>query len=177
MGKNRNANRPLTHAEIWDDSALVRSWDEAVEEYKLYHSIHARGEDVEDVLRKAEEAELTESKTQNQHDDQDQELDYEPVGEEEVPDADVTDAVQPETDPHQEPHPGEKAGGPEIGPSLSGPGAASMPHAILTQVQDESLKNLMMAWYFAGYYTGLHEGQQRAQQNVAANNNNGNTGS
>lgn len=58
---------------------------------QLYHSIHARGEDVEDVLRKAEEAELTESKTQNQHDDQDQELDYEPVGEEEVPDADVTD--------------------------------------------------------------------------------------
>jgi hypothetical protein len=40
-----------------------------------------------------------------------------------------------------------------------------MPHAALAQVQDEGLKNLMMAWYFAGYYTGLHEGQQRASQN------------
>jgi hypothetical protein len=61
-------------------------------------------------------------------------------------------------------------------------GAAAMPHAALAQgnlpcialasvvtnlnilVQDEGLKNLMMAWYFAGYYTGLHEGQQRASQ-------------
>lgn len=30
------------------------------------------------------------------------------------------------------------------------------------KVQDENLKNLMMAWYYAGYYTGLHEGQQTA---------------
>lgn len=30
-------------------------------------------------------------------------------------------------------------------------------------VQDEELKNLMMAWYYAGYYTGLYQGQQQAQ--------------
>lgn len=35
MGKSKNATKPLTHEEIWDDSALVRSWDEAVEEYKV----------------------------------------------------------------------------------------------------------------------------------------------
>lgn len=74
MGKAKNANRPLSQEEIWDDSALVQSWDEAVEEYKvrflylsrdlyltelqqLYHSIHAKGENVEDVLREAEAAE------------------------------------------------------------------------------------------------------------------------
>lgn len=34
------------------------------------------------------------------------------------------------------------------------------------KVQDQGLKNLMMAWYFAGYYTGLYEGQRRAAQNV-----------
>lgn len=28
--------------------------------------------------------------------------------------------------------------------------------------QDEGLKNLMMAWYYAGYYTGFYEGQQKA---------------
>jgi hypothetical protein len=31
-------------------------------------------------------------------------------------------------------------------------------------VQDESLKKLMMAWYYAGYYTGMFEGQQQAQK-------------
>ncbi|KAI9829742.1 MAG: hypothetical protein M1819_005979 [Sarea resinae] len=45
----------LSHEEIWDDSALVQSWDEALEEYKLYHSIHARGENVEEVLRRLEQ--------------------------------------------------------------------------------------------------------------------------
>ena len=36
MGKRkRNVTKPLSHEEIWDDSALVRSWDEAVEEYKV----------------------------------------------------------------------------------------------------------------------------------------------
>lgn len=31
----------VTHEDIWDDSALVNSWNEALEEYKKYHSIHA----------------------------------------------------------------------------------------------------------------------------------------
>lgn len=30
--------------------------------------------------------------------------------------------------------------------------------------ENEDMKNLMMAWYYAGYYTGLQEGQQKAQQ-------------
>jgi hypothetical protein len=31
----------------------------------------------------------------------------------------------------------------------------------LDTVHDEGLKNLLMAWYYAGYYTGLHEGKQQ----------------
>lgn len=31
-------------------------------------------------------------------------------------------------------------------------------------VQDPALKNLMMAWYYAGYYTGLYEGRKQASQ-------------
>jgi hypothetical protein len=34
MGK-KSKFKDLSHEEIWDDSALVRSWDEAVEEYKV----------------------------------------------------------------------------------------------------------------------------------------------
>ncbi|KAI9801383.1 MAG: hypothetical protein M1825_003362 [Sarcosagium campestre] len=43
----------MSHSEIWDDSALIESWDEALEEYKHYHSIQARGEKIEDVLHQA----------------------------------------------------------------------------------------------------------------------------
>ncbi|QSS63786.1 SMN domain-containing protein [Histoplasma capsulatum] len=58
MGKRkRPKKKPLTQEEIWDDSALVQSWDDAVEEYNLYHSIQARGESVDEVL-KAEDARI-----------------------------------------------------------------------------------------------------------------------
>ncbi|KAL8770289.1 MAG: hypothetical protein Q9209_003925 [Squamulea sp. 1 TL-2023] len=53
MGKKR---KHLSHEEIWDDSALVNSWDAALQEYQLYHSIHARGEKVDDVLKEAEDS-------------------------------------------------------------------------------------------------------------------------
>jgi len=29
----------ISHAEIWDDSALVDSWNEALEEYKVRNSL------------------------------------------------------------------------------------------------------------------------------------------
>ena len=35
MVKNKNPTKPLTEEEIWDDSALVRTWDESVEEYQV----------------------------------------------------------------------------------------------------------------------------------------------
>ena len=34
-------------------------------------------------------------------------------------------------------------------------------------VRDETLKNLMMSWYYAGYYTGLYDGQQKMQNNAS----------
>lgn len=40
MGKPKDA--ALTHEEIWDDSALVRSWDEAVEEYQVRCPVDSR---------------------------------------------------------------------------------------------------------------------------------------
>ncbi|GES62677.1 survival motor neuron [Aspergillus terreus] len=154
MGKNKNATKPLTQEEIWDDSALVQSWDEAVEEYKLYHSIHARGENVEDVLREAEAAELEKSQQQD-----------------EEPEVDSKDAMEADVEPPatapqtSHPTPPQTAGeaAPPIGAHAGGPSMGSaVPQVALAQVQDEGLKNLMMAWYYAGYYTGLYEGQQRA---------------
>ncbi|KAL1999844.1 hypothetical protein VTN02DRAFT_3887 [Thermoascus thermophilus] len=174
MGKKKNANRELTHEEIWDDSALVRSWDEAVAEYKLYHSIHAKGENVEDVLRRAE-AEAAESA-------QDEGLDYgeametgdaemeAPLDIEDESAARVSEVKQAAEDESQaasstaQPIPEAGDDNRATGPAPAGAGGAAMPQMLLGQVQDEGLKSLMMAWYYAGYYTGLYEGQQRANQ-------------
>lgn len=41
MGRKKRSGAPLSHEEIWDDSALVQSWDDAVEEYNVYiHTYH-----------------------------------------------------------------------------------------------------------------------------------------
>lgn len=56
----------LTHEEIWDDSTLVNAWDEALNEYKKYHSIEATGENKTKILREAEEAEMQDAPSMNQ---------------------------------------------------------------------------------------------------------------
>lgn len=33
-------NKQLSENEIWDDSALVHSWNEALEEYKVNHTFY-----------------------------------------------------------------------------------------------------------------------------------------
>ena len=35
MGKKK---KELSHAEVWDDSALLQSWDDALAEYKVFQS-------------------------------------------------------------------------------------------------------------------------------------------
>jgi hypothetical protein len=39
--------------------------------------------------------------------------------------------------------------------------------ALIGLVKDDSVKNLMMAWYWAGYYTGYHEGEKAAKQSLS----------
>ncbi|KAL4734374.1 hypothetical protein BDV11DRAFT_198278 [Aspergillus similis] len=164
MGKNKGASRALTQEEIWDDSALVQSWDEAVEEYKLYHSIAAKGENVEDVLREAEAAAEVEAGTsmswaQVEKDD-------------DMADVNAADPVQSAAAP-AETHVMQEAAGSEqvkqqqetaaaAGPQAQAP---TVPYPAFPQTQDQGLKNLMMAWYYAGYYTALYEQQQRASGN------------
>ncbi|KAL4813084.1 hypothetical protein BDW67DRAFT_169063 [Aspergillus spinulosporus] len=157
MGKNKGASRALTQEEIWDDSALVQSWDEAVEEYKLYHSIAAKGENVEDVLREAEaaaEVEVGPSMSWAQVEKED-----------EMADANAADSIQSAAAPAEthgmqvkQKQETEAAAGPQAQ-------APAMPYSAFPQTQDEGLKNLMMAWYYAGYYTALYQEQQRASGN------------
>ncbi|KAL7776533.1 hypothetical protein CFE70_006949 [Pyrenophora teres f. teres 0-1] len=50
----------MSDKNAWDDSVLIDSWDNAVNEYKKYHSIHQSGKRLEDVLTEEELKELRE---------------------------------------------------------------------------------------------------------------------
>ncbi|KAF2013831.1 hypothetical protein BU24DRAFT_248168 [Aaosphaeria arxii CBS 175.79] len=156
----------------WDDSALIDSWDEAVAEYKKYHSIQAQGKRLEDVLSAEELQRLRE-----EGEDVIEEADGQPNSVDQRSNADFND---PETaDLRANGKPGrsfdkvseQEAADPANQETSSkvetdrqhtdiAASMASMPQAMLGTVKDENLKNLMMSWYYAGYYTGLYTGQQ-----------------
>ncbi|KAL9108834.1 MAG: hypothetical protein Q9227_006491 [Pyrenula ochraceoflavens] len=179
MGKKKSKKQqPLSQEEIWDDSALIRSWNEAVEEYNLYHSIHARGEDVEEVLREAEKAEANDARVEMDVEEEQSkdatnafEDDAAAFEDGEILSGDIQDSdrtVQPlqsskntstKQKTHQSTSPTTPNGNdgnattqvPALGPTV-------MPHELLSG-HNEGLKNLMMAWYWAGYYTRQAEEQ------------------
>ncbi|PGH20821.1 hypothetical protein AJ80_03448 [Polytolypa hystricis UAMH7299] len=178
MGKRkRSKKRPLTQGEIWDDSALIQSWEDALEEYKLYHSIQARGENVEDALREEEAKGRAESANGASNDgraaadayaETQGHLEWTEAFDEEDADVDM-----PETEASHVPEAAASRSAPEqaenakpkLQATSAGGGFANMPQMVFggaSAAQDDGLRNLMMAWYFAGYYTGLHEGQQHA---------------
>ncbi|KYK58411.1 hypothetical protein DCS_05426 [Drechmeria coniospora] len=142
---------------VWDDSALVDSWNEALEEYKKYHSIHARGGSIRDLPQ--DEPVKTLSRDLAEQDIA-------------VPTPNALEVVE------EGEHEGEEEG--EITSSSDEkPGKASMtdandsprhhvpvtlsPQAMMGSIQDDTLKRLLMSWYYAGYYTGRYESQQARQ--------------
>ncbi|KAH6949884.1 hypothetical protein DER45DRAFT_619620 [Fusarium avenaceum] len=137
----------LSQEEIWDDSALIDSWNEALNEYKKYHSIHAKG----GSLRDLESQKQTTGKAES---------------ESEQPQAKETDDTELNLKAAEEnketPSSHSEAKGPAVPQGLP-----SFPiQTVLGSVQDENIKKLLMSWYYAGYYTGLYEGgQQQTQQN------------
>ncbi|KAI5813412.1 hypothetical protein BZA77DRAFT_119511 [Pyronema omphalodes] len=165
----------LTHAEIWDDSSLVEAWDDALKEYKKYHSIAAKGEDPEAVIQTTENGVVAtaDQPTEVEIGDAPAVRAAEPVMEDdsthkavlevEIENVKATDIPSVQTPqmpnpqqaqvemppfPFTQPHPA----GPAAGFAIGG--------------NDDAMRNLMMAWYWAGYYTGLQEGQQKAQQKL-----------
>ncbi|KAF4119424.1 Survival motor neuron protein (SMN) [Geosmithia morbida] len=125
----------LSHEEVWDDSALIDSWNQALDEYTKYHSIIAKGGSIKDL----EDAVLSSSTAAtNKVNGSTKTADREAV--------EVTDEPTEEAEPTE-------------GLPSAPPGPP--PQVLLGTVQDEGLKKLLMAWYYAGYYTGLFEGQQK----------------
>ncbi|KAL8638265.1 MAG: hypothetical protein Q9228_004573, partial [Teloschistes exilis] len=166
MGKKR---KQLSHEEIWDDSALLDSWEAALQEYQLYHSIHARGERVEDVLKQAEASEEDSNHIHGDLDHSLNQLPSEPANglplSEDLEDGEVGDD-QMEDRPPVDASITEEFMNIEV---LGAPGEPPAPTTksniqstsllpeippFLTDV-DQDLKNVMISWYYAGYYTGF----------------------
>ncbi|KAI1132160.1 hypothetical protein F5Y10DRAFT_261402 [Nemania abortiva] len=148
-----SGEQELTHDEIWDDSALINSWDQALEEYKKYHSIHRNGGNVNDLLKpKIEE---TSDAKQNLY-----EID------------ESSNHGKLETAPEMREEKldnGQEAGSATVRQGQPRvPGAPPAPAGLLGTVRDEGLKRLVMSWYYAGYYTGYYEGQRDSPQNQDA---------
>ncbi|KAI0843440.1 hypothetical protein F5Y06DRAFT_254942 [Hypoxylon sp. FL0890] len=136
----------LTHDEIWDDSALVNSWNDALEEYKKYHSIHRNGGNVEDLLKSNQ----TTSDAKN--------------GTEEAHEEPSCHAPQTDSEMRGEIAHGEQEDGMSTTQHSHPLGGGPGPEGLLGSVRDEGLKRLLMSWYYAGYYTGLYEGQRNQTQ-------------
>ncbi|RMY73030.1 hypothetical protein D0862_14357 [Hortaea werneckii] len=140
------AKQDLSHEEVWDDSDLVKSWNEALAEYKKYHSLAAKGEKVDLVLDQAE-GKPNEANV---------------AADENV--ASATPATVENTPVNDQAGGGVEAPHPHQAQTQTpaAVGGSVMPQTLMNSVQDEGLKNMMMSWYYAGYYTGLYEGQQKA---------------
>ncbi|PNP86239.1 hypothetical protein FNYG_00467 [Fusarium nygamai] len=135
----------LTQEEIWDDSALIDSWNEALQEYKKYHSIHARGGSVRELEPQNRAEAEAESGSEQPQVTETEEIELESRT------AEQNKEIPSSRNESKEP--------------IASQGTPSFPiQTVLGSVQDESLKKLLMSWYYAGYYTGLYEGQQQAQQ-------------
>ncbi|KAK5702224.1 hypothetical protein LTR17_022497 [Elasticomyces elasticus] len=149
-----------SHAEVWDDSALVNSWNEALEEYKKYHSLAAKGEKIELVLDRVEKGEVETGDLEGVNATTSAGI---PV----LVNGNSTSSTNSTNRPVEE---GSLPTGPQsstttqVMPAASA--TAAVPQMLLNQVQDDGLKNVMMSWYYAGYYTGLYEGQQKAHASL-----------
>ncbi|CAL3967456.1 unnamed protein product [Diplocarpon coronariae] len=147
-----------SHSQIWDDSALVDSWNDALEEYKKYHSIGAQDENVEQFLK----GDINGSDQMG--------------GDIHIEEGESSE--QPINDPHARKKQSEETADVDIPPQDGSVpvterqsalnGSPALPQRLIGQVHDEGLKNLLMSWYYAGYYTGLYEGQKQANGDKAS---------
>ncbi|OAF59632.1 hypothetical protein VC83_03988 [Pseudogymnoascus destructans] len=159
----------MSHNEIWDDSACVDSWNEALEEYKHYHSLHARGEKVEDAIADYEnESNSKTAERITQENGAPEETDASMILEDSegprVRKGEENSSSQQEHEVSDKVSLGEGDGQSTTKPN-GGTSSAQppLPQHLIGAVGDENLKNLLMSWYYAGYYTGLYEGQQKVR--------------
>ncbi|RKF59043.1 Survival motor neuron-like protein 1 [Erysiphe neolycopersici] len=161
-----------SQAEIWDDTALIDSWNAALEEYKKYHSIKDNGEISEDRVNVEEKIsnDSDDIASTRYHDGANQSsYNTEHIAENESSDDPLKESKTFEALPENN----EKNSSIPISPQhLIGQGKrkvftsfyiSNSANVCISRnlVRDEGIKSLLMSWYYAGYYTGLYEGQNR----------------
>ncbi|POS77783.1 hypothetical protein DHEL01_v203829 [Diaporthe helianthi] len=173
--------------DVWDDSALIRSWDEALDEYKPSgqesDTLQTGPKSFLSFFSQAEPAQLTRRRRYSQ------DAKPETSGTHHQPEtvsssaALTLDQNTPSNQPAQQQPERIAAGstddaskdgmndgvasgsgddryaGEGLGESAA-EGNMAPPQFLMGSVQDEGLKRLLMSWYYAGYYTGLYEGRQ-----------------
>jgi len=131
-----------------------------------YHSIAARGENVEEVLRTFETSDGAQLGSISQPvegrkdvgpDQASEGILTTPLEDTQAPPA-IADLPKGPTT-HKS-HVEAPASGVEVNQNHQTSSMPSEPPPMLGMMQDETTKNLMMSWYYAGYYAGLHEGRQ-----------------
>ena len=167
--QNTSSDAPLSHNEVWDDSALINSWNAAVSEYEYYHSLAAKGLDVEDVLDQAEEAEENGGEVDLMMGESGEAVGQvaEESIERHVEEGEVEDGEVEEEAPMVKDNAKMNVEAPLIGPQLPNGVSPEQPAAVegttvtSAPVADQTLENIKMAYYWAGYYSGLYDGQRQ----------------
>ncbi|KAK7921125.1 hypothetical protein PG985_009147 [Apiospora marii] len=173
----------LTHDEVWDDSALVDSWNDALGEYKKYHSIYRHGGNVDDLLKEEDEKATVALDAKVESYDSGLQESMRTAEQTQVKDGesmrvscdrfggmDVPAKIRKAWHDNVSDIPEKNGNDPAESAQTAQPIATStsrpegIPAPLLGSVQDEGLKKLMMSWYYAGYYTGLYEGQKQQSQ-------------
>ncbi|KAM7208441.1 hypothetical protein V8F20_001122 [Naviculisporaceae sp. PSN 640] len=173
----------LNHDKVWEDDALQATWREALDEYKRYHSVAKMKGSVEeieaaleanrkkwaqwDAKTKEEETDETEApiKAEDEEDvgamdDVSASKSDETPSAENEPSTPNLDANTSEGDQKQQQGAQSSLPTPvaDFGPAAFGP------QTVLGTVKDDTLKKMLMSWYYAGYYTGLYEAQRRVEE-------------
>ncbi|PBP21687.1 putative Survival motor neuron-like protein 1 [Diplocarpon rosae] len=147
-----------SHSQIWDDSALVDSWNDALEEYKKYHSVKAQDENVEQLFKEDQDSR---DRIGGDVHIEEGESSEQPIKSPRARKQESGDTA--EIDICSQDQSVSVAEGRSAMNQSPGP-----PQHLIGQVKDEGLKNLLMSWYYAGYYTGLYEGQKQADGDKAS---------
>lgn len=131
-------NTTIKMNQQWDDSQLVATWDKAYEEYLKYHKKST-----------TEGAVINEMRTDKEQKEMPEEAD----------DADMNDTADT-ANKLLEAAEISNISNDETSMANPGSGSASAPTGPSLDHLDESVRSLVMAWYWAGYYQGLYEGKK-----------------
>ncbi|EGY15816.1 uncharacterized protein VDAG_06980 [Verticillium dahliae VdLs.17] len=165
----------LTHEEVWDDSALIDSWNEALDEYKARQNRALVPSTNRSDRPPQPRASTTSNQKRGKAISQLRQICHPVAWKNPIKSVKswprgirnpagillrplrVTPGTAPPTA--------------LVSESRDTPGdatAVASPQVLLGTVQDEGLKKLLMSWYYAGYYTGLYEGQQQQRTQPSA---------